>query len=352
MAGGIGSRFWPVSRARNPKQFLDMDGSGSLLRKTYDRLRRVIPEDHIIVATLSRYRSAVKEQLPQLPNGNLLMEPYNRNTAPCLAYAAYTLLKRDPEAVMVVAPADHLISGEDEFEKILRSAFEYAESSGELVAIGIVPTRPDANFGYIQMASPSRDGRPVKIKTFTEKPDTALAELFISTGEFLWNSGIFVWTAAAIKEELERLAPEAAHLFRGWEDVIGGPGEREFIERIYTDMPRLAIDYAVMEKTGRARVLPATFGWSDFGTWEAWHERACQGNPDENAVRVDGKTLLRDASRDIIICDDPHKLIAIRGLDNYVVVDTDDVLMICPRGNGPQKDFTADLALPDYEEFR
>ena len=253
MAGGIGSRFWPISRADKPKQFLDFTAEGkSFLRFTYDRMRAVIPDDNILVISLTRYEQEVKRQLPELKDENLLLEPYNRNTAPCITYATYSIMQRDPDAVTVVTPSDLAINNHKAFNETMSNALAYAAGTDALITIGVVPTRPDPNFGYIQMAGKPEPGSPVKVKTFTEKPDKDLAKVFIDTGEFLWNSGIFAWRASVIKEALEKYVPEITNLWEGWQSNLGTDTEKAFIERIYTDMPRISIDYAVMEKTDHA----------------------------------------------------------------------------------------------------
>ena len=353
MAGGIGSRFWPISRARMPKQFLDFSILGrSFLRRTYDRMKAVIPEENILVVSLSRYRGQVLSQLPELPESNLLLEPYNRNTAPCVAYATYAILQRDPEAVTIVTPADHAIARHEAFNHTLEKALAYAADSNALITLGVIPTRPDPNFGYIQMAGHPEDGRPVKIKTFTEKPDEELAKVFIDTGEFLWNSGIFVWRADAIRAELEKYTPEITRLWKGWQRVVGTEGERAFVERIYPDMPRTSIDYAVMEKTDNAWVYPADFRWADIGNWESLYEYLAYHDDQGNALNRTSRRLLKDSRGNIIYTTRDDKLLAVRDLENYIVIDTEDVLMICPRDEQKLKDFLSQLAMPEYEEYR
>lgn len=228
MAGGFGSRFWPISRADKPKQFLDFTNEGkSFLRQTYDRMKDIVPDDNILVVSLTRYREQVREQLPELKEENLLLEPYNRNTAPCLAYANYTILKRDPLAVTLVMPSDQIIGDHEEFNRILANAFGYAAGTDALITIGVVPSRPDTNFGYIQMMDCDiEQDRPVKVKTFTEKPDVELAKVFIETGEFLWNTGIFIWKSAEIKKELEKHMPEITRLWAGWQELLGTEREK------------------------------------------------------------------------------------------------------------------------------
>ena len=353
MAGGVGSRFWPISRAGMPKQFLDFSIQGrSFLRRTYDRMKAVIPEENILIVSLERYAGQVRDQIPELPEENLLLEPYNRNTAPCIAFATYVLLQRDPDAVTVVTPADHAIARHDEFNTVLREALGYAADSDALITLGVVPTRPDANFGYIQMAARPEDGRPVPIKTFTEKPDARLARVFIDTGEFLWNSGIFVWRADAISKELEEHAPEITQLWKGFQDLTDPESRKAFLQRIYADLPRISIDYAVMEKTDNAWVYPAAFRWADIGNWESLYEYLAYHDDQGNALNRTSRRLLVDSADNIVYSTRDDKLLAIRGMEDFIIIDTEDVLMICPRDEKKLKDFLSRLAMPEYEEYR
>ena len=353
MAGGIGSRFWPISRTDQPKQFLDFSIQGrSFLRRTYDRMKVVIPEENIIVVSLECYRDQVRAHLPELPEQNLLLEPYNRNTAPCIAFATYTILQRDPDAVTVVTPSDHAIAHHDVFNKTLLDALSYAAGSDALITLGVVPSRADSNFGYIQMAGKSKNGSPVKIKTFTEKPDPELARVFVETNEFLWNSGIFVWRADAIRQALEKYAPEITSLWTGWPEVYGTAGQQAFVDRIYTDMPRISIDYAVMEKTDNAWVYPAEFRWADIGNWESLYEYLAYHDEHGNALNRTARRLLVDSSDNIVYSTRDDKLLAIRGMEDFIVIDTEDVLMICPRDEKKLKEFLSRLAMPEYEEYR
>lgn len=346
LAGGLGTRFWPISRKALPKQFLVFTKTGkTFLQQAYERMAGVVPEENILVVTLKEYKEIVRKQLPDLPEENILLELYNRNTAPSITYAAKEILRRDPEAVMVATPADHIIEDQDEFAKTMNCALEYASTNDELVTLGIVPTRPDVNFGYIQVSGGQqaiKTCEPVQVKTFTEKPTREIAELFIKSGEFLWNSGIFIWKAPVILEEMERYAPGIISLWKDSGDI----------DKIYTDCPRTSIDYAVMEKTDRATVFPAKFKWADMGTWESLYDNI--GNPDRtgNVTNIKGKHLFKEDEENIIFCQKRDKLIAIRGLENMIVVDTDDVLMICPRDERKVKEFLSELAMPEYEDFR
>jgi len=356
MAGGIGARFWPVSRESKPKQFLDFTASGkTLLRTTYERVSGIIPPENILVVSLTRYRAQVIRQIPELPEENLLLEPYSRNTAPCIAFAAYSLLKRDPDAVMVAVPSDHVISDLYLYQSTLLSAFESAIAKDSLITLGVVPTRPDTNFGYVQFTSEDQkyeEGQVLKVKTFTEKPDAELADVFIKSGEFLWNCGIFIWKASVIKEELERYAPEITNLWEGWENHLGTSSERFFLEKVYGECPKISIDYAVMEKTDRAWIRPARFGWADIGNWESLYDYLSSLDENGNATNIQGKSILKSNSKNIIISKNSNKLVAVRGLENYIVVDSDDILMICPRDESNIKDFISELAMPEYENFR
>lgn len=355
LAGGEGTSFWPLCRRHQPLQFLQIGSSRkSLLRMTYERLKGVLPVENILVVTLARYRDAVLEIIPELPKENLLLEPYGRNTAPCITYATYSLLKRDPEAVMAIAPADNLIEEEENYRSTFCEALDYAATHDALITLGIVPDRPDTNYGYIQVVGGKKayeQSRPVKVKTFTEKPNEALAEVFLRSGEFLWNSGIFVWKAQTIRGELEKYVPAVTHLFKGWEQALGGPDEERFLEKAYMNMERISIDYAVMENTEIDWIFPAAFHWADISSWEAGYKSVGKPDPEGNAV-LSGRSLLLETRDCIFSASKPDKLIAVSGLKDYIVVDTDDVLMICPRDEHKVKDITTHIGMPEYEEYR
>lgn len=354
MAGGTGTRFWPVSKAGKPKQFLDVADTGkTFIRQTYERFLKTVPQANIIIVTADRYRDLMLEQIPEIKSENLLTEPYSRNTAPCIAYATYTLLKRDPEAHVVVAPADHIIDDEDLFAETIRKAFDYVYENDVLMTLGVVPTRPDTNYGYIQAYGGSkayRNNQPLQVKTFTEKPDKDMASLFISTGEFLWNAGIFLWKAATIRREMERYLPEVTGQFTGWESAIGTRIESEFIARAYTGCLNISIDYGVMEKTDMAWIYPVNFGWQDVGSWESLYNYIPKDNLG-NAITAE-KTLLESTGNMLVVSPEKKKLIAIKGLEDYMVIDTDDVLVICPKDDKKFKDFISGIAMPEYEKYR
>ena len=350
MAGGIGSRFWPMSRQTRPKQFIDILGIGkTFLQMTYERYARIVPAENILIVTAERYASLVREQLPQIQEENILLEPYKRNTAPCVAYATYKLYKKDPDATVIVAPSDHLIIGEEQFRDTMRTALETAAESDRLFTIGIDPTRPETNYGYIQInkAVSRKVGRHAsfQVKTFTEKPNADLARVFLETGEFFWNSGMFIWSLKTIKAEMERCLPEVTSLFEGGEAYYGTPGERDFIRRVYEECPAISIDYGVMEKTQKAWVFLSDFGWSDLGTWGSVYERA--GKDAEGNVVHGGVPMVDDVRNSVVLCSDPKKLVVARGFENLMVIEMPDVLLVCHRDDKTVKDIVTDLTMKD-----
>ena len=354
MAGGSGTRFWPVSRASKPKQFLDVADTGkTFIRQTYDRFLKIIPQENILIVTADKYRDLVTEQIPELDKANLLLEPYARNTAPCIAYATYKLLQRNPEATMVVTPSDHMIEDEETFTHTINYVLDYVSSHDVLMTLGVVPTRPDTNYGYVQ-ACGGRDAfsrnEPVEVKTFTEKPDKELAKVFMSTGEFFWNSGIFLWKAKTIQEEMEKHLPEVTGLFKGWEKAIGTAIEGEFVTRAYTDSLNISIDYGVMEKTDRAWVYPVKFDWQDIGTWESLYNYMPSDNSG-NSISAE-KTLIEGCRNTMVVAPDKKKLIAVKGLEDFMIIDTEDALVICPKDDRKFKEFISGIAMPEYEKYR
>lgn len=355
MAGGAGTRFWPLSRIAKPKQFLDVADTGkTFLRHTYERFSKIFPCSNILVVTADRYKDIVAEQIPELTAENILLEPYSRNTAPCIAYATYTLLQRNPDARMVVTPSDHLIEDEELFVQTIIKAFDYIDDNDVLMTLGVVPTRPDTNYGYIQAYGGQdayKSSEPMQVKTFTEKPDKELAKVFISTGEFFWNSGIFIWKASVIREEMEKYLPEVNGLFTGWERAIGSPIENNFIARVYTDCANISIDYGVMEKTSRAWICPVKFGWSDFGTWESLYNYIPYKDINGNACNVE-RTLIENTTGSLVISPEKKKVIAVKGLEDYIIIDTEDVLVICPKDDKKFKEFISGIAMPEFEKYR
>ena len=312
LAGGIGTRFWPLSREYRPKQFLKVwNQEKSFIRYTFERMARTVPVQNILVATLAGYKDLVREHLPEVPEENIILEPYGRNTAVTIAYSALVLQERDPEAVMVAVPSDHDISDNATFDLNMARALDYASENDVLLTMGIVPTRPDTNFGYVQVAGGKdawASGEPVPAKTFTEKPDAELARVFVDSGEFLWNSGIFLWKVAVVLAEMRKCCPEIARLWDGWESVPAA--ERDaFVERAYSDSTRISIDYALMEKSENVWVLPAKFVWSDIGSWSTLYEASADKSAGGNAVSMDGKVLAKDVSGSILAGTDSMRFI-------------------------------------------
>ncbi|MBR5249444.1 MAG: mannose-1-phosphate guanylyltransferase [Bacteroidales bacterium] len=355
MAGGVGSRFWPISRNERPKQFLDILGTGrTFLQQTYDRFSHIVPEDHILVVTSETYRELVQKQLPQVLPENILCEPFRRNTAPCIAYATYKLWKKDPNATVVVAPSDHHITHEHLFAETIRNAMNYADGHDKLITLGIEPTRPETGYGYIQANVRNYEsvGGDIfhSVKTFTEKPNRELAEVFIKSGEFLWNSGIFIWNLRTIRSELERWLPAVTDLFQRGQDLYDTPDEQRYIQQVYADCTSISIDYGVMEKTRCAWVLKAGFGWSDLGTWDSLYSHA---NKDEHRNFIHCEELMMDKiSGSIVYSTEEGKLLAIKGLDNFMIINTDDVLMICPRDEVRFKNMLTDLAVYEKSKYQ
>ena len=325
MAGGIGSRFWPYSRNNRPKQFLDILGTGrTLLQMTYDRFVKMSDPSLFYVVTNQSYASLVKEQLPDIPESQILSEPLRRNTAACVAYASYKILRHNPEAAVIVAPADHLIVQEDNFKEKINTALTASQIDHRLVTIGIKPNRPETGYGYIQFHS--EPGNPIKkVKTFTEKPDAALAQAFIESGDFVWNSGMFVWKVKSIVHALEKYMPELAEIFEEGLNFYNKPEEESFIKKAYSLVKNVSIDYGVMEKSNEVFVVLGDFGWSDLGSWMSLYETQTK---DENNNVVEANALLYDTSNSYIKVS-PQKLVVVQGLDNYLVNETENVLLIC-----------------------
>lgn len=329
MCGGIGSRFWPYSRTDLPKQFIDFFGTGrSLLQMSYDRMLPLVSPDHIIVVTNAAYADTVAQQLPELPAANILSEPERRNTAPCIAWAAHHIYALDPEASMIVAPSDHVITREQVFVDCIRRGFDFVEQHDALLTLGICPSRPETGYGYIQIGEEVTPDNILKVKTFTEKPDIELARVFVDSGEFLWNSGIFLWRASAILKAIRDNAPDLARRFDNGSSVFGTPDEDEFIRNNFAACPAISIDYSVMEKASNVYVERVDFGWSDLGTWSALYEQSPR-NRDGN-VAQNCRLLSYDTSGCIIAERNPGKLVVVSGLSDYIIADTENVLMIYP----------------------
>lgn len=328
MAGGVGSRFWPVSTTDFPKQFHDMLGSGdTLIQKTFSRLSKLIPVENILILTNERYNDIVLEQLPMVKQEQVLLEPAMRNTAPCILYASLKIQKQNPNAVMVVAPSDHWIEDEDEFARNLQQCFDFCENQDALMTLGIQPTFPNTGFGYIEFDK--SDTNPIKkVNQFREKPDYETAKSFLDAGNFLWNGGIFIWSVKTITDAFEKFQPKMNTLFMKGLDSYNTSIEKTFIEENYSLAEDISIDYAVMENAKNVYVLPATFDWNDLGTWGSLHDKL--DKDDNNNGVINAKVILENASNNIIRSD-ANKIIVVDGLHDYIIVDKEGVLMIYPK---------------------
>jgi mannose-1-phosphate guanylyltransferase len=328
MAGGVGSRFWPESRGARPKQFLDILGTGkTFLRQTYERFVPIVPSENIIVVTGEEYRDLVAQQLPELAPGQILGEPLGRNTAPCIAYAAFLLRAADPDSIMIVSPADHLITGEEEFRRAITESVDFAASGDVLMTIGIRPTRPDTGYGYIQVEE--RCDGISKVRTFTEKPNAELAKVFVDSGEFFWNAGIFVWRTGAILNALAAHLSEVYELFNASADDFGTPRQAASVGRIYPETRNVSIDFGVLEHAQNVYVRCSDFGWSDVGTWNSLYEISSK---DSSGNTVTGSARLSEVSGSLVRLPE-GKLAVIDGLRDYIVVDTENALLIWPKGD-------------------
>lgn len=328
MAGGVGSRFWPVSTADFPKQFHDMLGSGqTLIQKTFSRLANLIPAENILILTNEKYNQIVLDQLPMVKPEQVLLEPAMRNTAPCILYASLKIQKQNPDAVMVVAPSDHWIEDENAFTENLQACFDYCSKENALMTLGIQPTFPNTGFGYIEFDK-SDANRIKKVSQFREKPDYETAKSFLESGNFLWNGGIFIWSAKSITQAFEQFQPQMNNLFKQGISSYNTLDEVGFINENYASAENISIDYAVMEKAKNVYVLPATFDWNDLGTWGSLHEKL--DKDEQNNAVVNARVILENASNNIIRTD-AQKLIVIDGLDDFIIVDNPDVLLIYPK---------------------
>ena len=329
MAGGIGSRFWPMSRTAYPKQFLDVLNTGkTLIQWTYERYTQFIPAENIYIVTSEEYVSIVEKQLPNLPKENILAEPSKKNTAPCIAYISFKLAQKDPQATFVVAPSDHLILEQENFQKIVEQSLDFVSHIKALATLGIKPTNPNTGYGYIQYEGLEVSKGVYKVKTFTEKPTVEIAESFIASGDFLWNAGIFAWKASTIIAAFEKYQPEMFELFDGEKANFNTASEKQSIQKIYPQCVNISIDIAIMEKADNVYVIPASFGWSDLGTWNSAYD-AMEKDYFVNAVASDNVIVI-DATKCMINAP-KDKLVVVQGLDDFIVVDTKDVLLICSK---------------------
>lgn len=327
MAGGVGSRFWPFSRNNRPKQFLDFFGTGrSLLQMTFDRFRQVVPAENILIVSNVIYKDLILEQLPEIQENQVLLEPHRRNTAPCIAYAVNRIKSITDQANIIVAPSDHLILRENDFLDTLRTGIDFIEKNDSLLTLGIKPSRPETGYGYIQIDEGDGDLR--RVKTFTEKPNADLAKVFFETGEFYWNSGIFLWNLKTIDQAFETLLPEVAAKFNEGKEVYNTTAEQEFIDRIYPTCINISIDYGIMEKASNVFVLCSDFGWTDLGTWSSLYEMS--EKDDNQNVTLKCNTLYYNSDSNIVALPQ-GKLAVVDGLSGYLIAESDNVLLICKK---------------------
>jgi len=352
MAGGIGSRFWPLSTQTKPKQFLDILGTGkTLLQQTFDRIKKVIDPENILVVTNAQYLELVSEQLPEISRENILLEPSRRNTAPCICYSTFVIKKRSPRATIITCPSDHLIANEDVFYKQLNTALDTASEHNILLTMGIQPNRPETGYGYIQFKDSKLNTDPdVKaVKTFTEKPSAEIAQQFLDSGDFLWNAGIFIWNADSIMNSFEKLLPDMYSTFEsGWNDY-GTSTETSFIDKTYPTVENESVDFGILEKAKNVYVIPGRFDWSDLGTWGSVGREV---EPDTHGNATFSKKLILHQATNNTIRISKDKAAVIAGLDGYIVIDNDNKLLICPADQEQLiKQFVNDLKMEFGEDY-
>lgn len=350
LAGGIGSRFWPKSRSAYPKQFLDILNTGkTLIQSTFERYAAFMPAENIYIVTVDEYRDIVRKQLPQINPENILCEPARKNTAPCIAYMCFKLQQKDPDANLIIAPSDHLVHDTKEFERVSMQALEFAEDAKSLVTLGIKPTYPNTGYGYIQHEQATIADDIHKVKTFTEKPDLELAKTFIGSGDFLWNAGIFIWKVDSFVKAFEKYEPEMYELFAAERQHYNTPEEENALDRIYPLCPNISIDYAVMEKADNVYVIPASFGWSDLGTWNSAYENL---DKDYLGNAVAGDNVIVIDAANCMVSAPHHKLLVLQGLEDFIIVETMDVLMICKKEKEQHvKDYLAEVKRNKGERY-
>jgi len=345
MAGGVGSRFWPLSRTNKPKQFLDILGTGkSLIQQTYDRFRKIIPEENILIVSHQDYKDLIFEQIPGIHPNQVLLEPMRKNTAVCIAYANFKIQRQNPNANIIVAPSDHLIMREDEFLDVINKGLEFVQNSNALLTIGIKPSRPETGYGYIQVNGERCSGNAIrKVKTFTEKPNHEMAKLFYESGEFFWNSGIFIWSLNSIMHAFDLHMPDLNAQFQEAVHLLNTSEEAGFVGGLYPKCKSISIDYAVMEKADNVYVICADFGWSDLGTWGSLYTHL---DKDESKNAVTGKNVFVYNTSNCIVNISDDRLAVIHGLDDCIVVESEGVLLICKKEDEQRiKDFVNDVKM-------
>ncbi len=353
MAGGVGSRFWPMSKTAHPKQFMDVLGTGkTLIQLTFDRFKKILPAKNIYIVTNEIYKKLVLEQLPEVTEKQVLCEPSRRNTAPCIAYANYKIREENKDAIIVVAPSDHIILKENEFVRDIKTAMKAAEQNDWLITLGIRPGRPDTGYGYIQFEDEKvypADDRLRKVKTFTEKPNLEIAKSFLASGDFLWNSGIFIWSLKSIMDAFNSYLSDVDTLFKKGIGKYNTTNEEAFINETYAVCKNISIDYGVMEKADNVYVLSVDFGWSDLGTWGSLYAIR---KKDENQNTVVGNNVMMYDTKNSIVHVPDDKLVVLQGLDDYIVVEQDNVLLICRKEDEQQiRTFVNDVKVEKGEKY-
>ena len=349
MAGGIGSRFWPMSRTQHPKQFIDILGTGeTLIQQTYNRFKKICPEENIYIVTNEIYKDLTKSQLAGITDEQIICEPTMRNTAPCIAYANYKIAAKNPEANIIVAPSDHLILKEEEFVRVMGLALEHTSQNDDLLTLGITPTRPDTGYGYIQFIE--ENASEIKqVKTFTEKPSLEIAKTFIESGDFCWNSGMFIWSLKSIQNAFKTLLPDVDDVFKAGLGKYNTPEEYDFIQTAYSTCESISIDYGIMEGSKNVFVISADIGWSDLGTWGSIYTHLPL---DENKNALVGKNVMMYDSSNNIVNVPQEKLVVLQGLDDYIVVESDDILLVCKKEEEQKiKQFVVDIKKSKDEKF-
>lgn len=339
-----------MSRVPHPKQFIDILGTGkSLLQQTYERSKKVCPASNIFIVTNAQYSNLVKEQLEEIEDSQILLEPARRNTAPCVAYAAFRIKAINPDACMVVAPSDHLILKDEEYTTLINQALAEVEKKDALITLGITRTRPDTGYGYIQFEETEGDKGVHKVKSFTEKPDLAMAKELVASGEFLWNAGIFIWSVKGILSAFENLMPEMYQLFSEGENLFNTENEDRFIKTAYTQCKSISIDYGVMEKAKNVFTIAADIGWSDLGTWGSLYSYS---DKDEDGHVIQGKNVLTYDSKNCIVNVPKNKLVVLQGMEDMIVVESDDILLVCKQEDEQQiKRIVNDVKATKGEKF-
>lgn len=344
MAGGIGSRFWPMSTPQCPKQFVDVLGCGrTFIQLTVDRFKGVVPAENVWVVTSEAYRDIVAEQLPDMPEGNILLEPCRRNTAPCIAYVSWRIKLKDPKANIVVSPSDHLVLNVPEFQRVISSALQYASETDAIVTLGMKPTRPETGYGYIQTdlsAACERNKEIFRVDAFKEKPDLKTAQEYVKKNNMLWNAGIFVWNINTIINALRVYAPQINGIFEGMQNVLGTKDEQAAIRERFPQCENISIDYAILEKADEIYCFPASFGWSDLGTWGSLRENTVQ---DAGGNAVIGSNVKLYETKNCVVHVAQERRVVVQGLDGYIVAEKDNTLLICKLSEEQRiKEFSAE----------